>query len=277
MSRRDLRPPGDRDGLGWSGRWIARMLRVYPSQFRRDFGEDIVTAFLDQRDEIARDATFPRLAVVATTFRVSWHLFKAGAVERMIISKHHRRLQAKGRKDNMFETTLADIKYAVRGFARRPGFTTTALVTLALGIGATTTIFSVVNGVLLKPLSFDEPEDLVGVWHSVPSRGSGTYPLSPGTYFTYRDESRVFDDIGLWRLTQVTVTGLEAPERVPAMQVTDGTFPVLRVDPVLGRRFTAADDTRGTPLTVMLGNSYWRRRFGADPAVIGQILTMNGV
>lgn len=177
----------------------------------------------------------------------------------------------------MLETTTTDVRYALRSLAKHPGFTATALVTLALGIGATATMFSVVNGVLLKPLPFDTPDELVAVWHSVPKRGSGRYPMSPGTYFTYREENRVFEDIGLWSMAYVTVTGLDEPEYVRAMQVTDGTFPLLRVEPALGRRFTAADDTPGTPRTVMLDHSYWRQRFGSDPDVIGRTLTLNGV
>jgi hypothetical protein len=112
-----------------------------------------------------------------------------------------------------------------------------------LGIGANTAIFSVVNGVLLKPLPFSEPERLVGVWHTAPGLGEPLANQSPATYFMYREEGRVFEDIGLWDNTSVSITGIGEPERVQALLVTDGTLGVLRVEPFVGRRFSKEDDS----------------------------------
>ena len=106
----------------------------------------------------------------------------------------------------------AQTRYVLRKLARTPGFTIISIVTLALGIGANSAIFSVVNGVLLKPLPFDDPEALVGVWHVAPGLGFDQLNQSPAMYFTYRDENRVFQDIGLWDDDQVSITGLEEPE-----------------------------------------------------------------
>ncbi len=264
--------------MNWSEHWIRIVLRLFPGDFRRQFGDDMLAAFFDQREEAIRSArgrSFQRFAIAVATLRVSWQLMKAGLAERL--TGPGRRPKSEPRRDFLMQTTMADLRYAIRSLAKNPGFTLTALVTLALGIGATAAIFSVLNGVLLQPLPFHQPERLVGVWHTVPGRGDGKYPLSPGTYFTYRDENHVFEEIGLWRTTQVTVTGLDEPERVMMMQVTDGTLPTLGIEPILGRRFSAQDDTPGTPLTVMLGNGYWRRRFGGDPDVIGQTLLLNGL
>jgi predicted permease len=155
-------------------------------------------------------------------------------------------------------------------------FTLVSVTTLALGIGATSAIFSVVHGVLLKPLPFHEPEDLVGVWHEAPGLGFPLLNQAPAFHFTYRDESRVFDDVGMWSSNQVTVTGVAEPERVPALRVTDGILSLLRVRPVLGRIFTAEDDTPGSPETVVLAYAYWQRRFGGDEGVIGRTLQVNG-
>ena len=112
---------------------------------------------------------------------------------------------------------------SVRRLLRAPLFTTVAIVTLAVGIGANTAIFSVVNGVLLKPLPFDEPDRLVGVWHTAPGVNIPLLNMGPSNYFVYRDESRTFEDIGMWDGTSVSITGSGEPERVLAMYVSDGT------------------------------------------------------
>jgi putative ABC transport system permease protein len=168
------------------------------------------------------------------------------------------------------------VRYLSRKLAQSPSFTLVSLVTLALGIGATSAIFSVVHGVLLKPLPFDHPDQLVGVWHEAPGIGFDLLNQSPALHFTYRDENRVFQDIGMWDNGQATVTGVAEPERVTTMRVTDGTLTLLHVKPVLGRLFTQEDDSPGSPETVILGHGYWQRRFGADPAVVGSAVNVDG-
>ena len=145
----------------------------------------------------------------------------------------------------------------VRRFLRAPSFATIAVLTLALGIGANTAIFSVIRGVLLKPLPFAEPDSLIAVWHTAPGLNLENLELSPATYFTYREEGRVFEDIGLWTTPAVSVTGTGEPERVQALVVTDGLLGVLRVAPQIGRLFTREDDLPRTPERVILTNGYW--------------------
>ena len=145
------------------------------------------------------------------------------------------------------------MKHALRRLLLSPVFSLTALLTLGAAIGANALIFSVVNGVLLKPLPFADPERLVGVWHTAPGLFDGSVNQSPATYFTYRDEG-VFGDIGLWDNTTVTVTGQGDPEQVDALLVTDGTLPILAVQPVLGRSFTPEDDASGSAETVILSH-----------------------
>ena len=151
-------------------------------------------------------------------------------------------------------------------------FTIVAVLTLALGIAANTAIFTVVRGVLLKPLPFDEPESLVGVWLTGPGLNLDELTLSPATYFVIREEGRVLEDVGLWRNGAVSVTGNGEPERVETLNVTDGTLPLLRVRPALGRFFTADDDSPTTPERVILSHAYWQRTFGGDPSAIGKSL-----
>ena len=163
-----------------------------------------------------------------------------------------------------------------RRLLRAPLFTSVAVLTLALGIGANSAIFSVVNGVLLKPLPFQDPDRLVGVWHSAPGLGFPTLDQAPSTYFLYREEGRTFEDIGLWGGGSVSVTGTGDPERVQVLSVTDGTLGLLRIEPILGRRFTRADDTHAAPERVMLAYAYWQRKFGSDPSAVGRSLVVDG-
>jgi putative ABC transport system permease protein len=169
-----------------------------------------------------------------------------------------------------------DVRYAGRRLAAQPVFTAIAVLTLALGIGANTAIFSVVYGVLLKPLPFPDPDRLVGVYH----RGEGVnLPVmnqGPATYFTYRDNQRVFEDIGAWESGEVSITGRGEPERVEALAVTDATLPLLRVQPALGRVFGKEDDAPGRPLRVILAHGYWQRRFGGARDVLGRSIQVDG-
>jgi predicted permease len=156
-------------------------------------------------------------------------------------------------------------------------FTVITLLTLAIGIGANTAIFSVVSGVLLKPLPYPDPDRLVAVWQKAPGLDNMTdLNASPATYFTYREESRTFQDIGLWRHDSVSVTGISQPEEVEALQVTDGTLPLLGVQPLRGRTFTRQDDTSGSPETALIAYGYWQSRFGGDPSIIGHRIVMDG-
>lgn len=168
------------------------------------------------------------------------------------------------------------LRQTLRNLLRRPLFAVTAILTLGLGIGATSAIFTVVDAVLIEPLPFPEPATLVGVWHTAPGLDFEEVNQSPATYLVYRAEARGFEDIGLWDNRQASVTGLDAPEQVTSVVVTDGLLPLLRVKPALGRLFTREDDSADAPLTVILGHGYWQERFGADAAALGRTLTVNG-
>src|SRR5687767_11800504 len=134
-----------------------------------------------------------------------------------------------------------DVRYAARVFAKQPAFASAAVLTLALGIGATTAIFSVVYGVLMKPLPFHESERLVSLQQIAPHGAGANHGL--GTYLTYRENQQVFEALGAWDPTEVSITGGGAPERVPGLLVSASTLPLLRVQPILGRAFGAEDDT----------------------------------
>ncbi len=169
-----------------------------------------------------------------------------------------------------------ELRWVVRRLSGAPMFTAITLFTLAVGIGANTAIFSVVNGILLKPLPYAEAERLLALGLTAPGVGITDLPLSPSTYFAMREEGRTFENFGLWKETAVNITGLAEPERVEGMLVTQGFLPTLRVQPQLGRAFSADDDQPGRPKTAILTHAYWQRRFGADPTVVGRSIRVDG-
>ncbi|MBI2686531.1 MAG: ABC transporter permease [Acidobacteria bacterium] len=170
----------------------------------------------------------------------------------------------------------AELRQMTRRLGRAPMFTGITLLTLAIGIGANTAIFTVVNRVLLQPLPLKDSDRLVAVWQTAPGIGIADLNASPSTYFLYREEGRVFEDIGLWRDEAMSVTGLAEPERVPVLVVTERVLPLLRVEPAIGRTFSASDDQPDAALTVMLTHGYWQRKFGGDPGIVGKTLWMDG-
>ena len=172
-----------------------------------------------------------------------------------------------------------DLRHGVRTLRRTPTFTTVVLLTLAIGIGANTAVFTVVNSVLLKPLPYPHPDRLVALWHTAPgasgmSNLTGDLRLSPSMYFTYAEHNRTFEHIGVWFAGSSTVTGIAEPEQVRTLLTSDGTLPALGVQPMLGRWLSQADQVPKAPSVVMLGHGYWLRRFGGDRTVVGRSITV---
>jgi predicted permease len=169
------------------------------------------------------------------------------------------------------------LKQVCRRLARAPLFTTITLITLAVGIGANTVVFSVVDGVLLKPLAYPQADRLIGIWHSAPAIGfQGDLNMAPFLYFIDREQSTTLEDVGMYNGDALSVTGVGTPEHVSGMDVTDGTLPMLGVRPVLGRLFTRRDDTADAPKTIILSYSYWQKKFGGSDSVVGRTLTVDG-
>jgi predicted permease len=168
------------------------------------------------------------------------------------------------------------LKQVLRRLSRAPLFTAVTLFTLAIAIGANTVIFSVVDGILLKPLPYPHPEQLIGVWHSAPGIGLKDLNMAPSIYFIDREQNKTLEDIGAYTGDSLNVTGVGEPEHVDGLDVTDGTLPLLGVKPALGRLFTRQDDKAGAPATVLLSYAYWQRKFGGSPSAIGKSLTIDG-
>ncbi len=170
-----------------------------------------------------------------------------------------------------------DLRQALRGFRRRPTFSLTVVATLALGVGATTAIFSVVNGVVLKPLPYPESDEVVTVLHSnLQGDVRGSFPFDAQNLDVYATNGRSFEDLGMYRSGQSAITGLGDAEQVTTLLVTASVLRVLNVPPALGRPFSAEDDQPGATETTILSDGYWRRRFGGDPDVIGRTVNVDG-
>ncbi len=173
-------------------------------------------------------------------------------------------------------TVGSEIRQVVRRLMRSPMFTVVTLLTIAIGVGANSAVFSVVNGVLLKPLPYPDPGALIGVWQTAPRLNLKDLEASPSDYFTFRDESRTFQEFGVWTGGSVAVTGRSSPEQVRCLFVTEGTLNALGVRPALGRWFTPSDDNPASPETVILSYGYWQRKFGGDPSAVNGQLTIDG-
>jgi predicted permease len=174
------------------------------------------------------------------------------------------------------QTFWQDLRYGARMLFKNPGFTLIAAITLALGIGANTAIFSVVNSLLLRPLPYRDSERLAIIWtHSPGANVAQDWP-SPGQFSSIKSENSVFESLALAQGSNVILTSQTAPERLGAVRAASAVFPLLGAQALLGRVFLPEEDTPDKPLTVILSYGLWQRRFGGDPKVIGQSLTING-
>ena len=168
-----------------------------------------------------------------------------------------------------------DIQYALRLFAKNPAFTFVAVLTLALGIGANTAIFSLVNSILLKPLPYPDPDRLVRMMQASPKLGLASWGVSQADFAAYREQNRSFEALAIYNSSGINLTGEGEPERLPVSNVTADFFKVLGVNPILGRTFQEGEDTAGRNNVCVISYGFWQRRFAADPNVVGRTLKLN--
>src|ERR1051325_5239471 len=170
----------------------------------------------------------------------------------------------------IMDTLLQELRFALRTLRKSPGITMVAVITLALGIGANTAIFSVVNGVLLRPLPYRDPSRVVLLSEKTPR-----FPILSASWQNYkdwRDQSHSFESVGAVRNTAMTLSGTGDAERLPAQMVTANLFEMLGITPERGRTFTAQEDSPSGGGVVLLSHSVWERRFGSSPDVIGKAI-----
>src|SRR5262245_7598597 len=179
------------------------------------------------------------------------------------------------------ETLPQDVRYGFRMLRASPAFPAVAIIALALGIGANTAVFSVVNGVLLRPIPFHDSGRLVLLWQRSPGLNITQDWLSPAQYFDIKNGTDVFEQTGIafvntLNLTDLTQQGDPRPERIGGARVSSSLFPPLGAAPLLGRPFPSEEDQPGSPRTVIISNALWHRRFGADPGAVGKPVTIDG-
>ena len=206
--------------------------------------------------ELAGDDLLPDLQRSKKTFR-----------ETLIVEKSGR--------SNLLVDFQQDLRFALRILLKNPGFTLVAVFALALGIGANTAIFSVVNSVLLRPLPYKDPERLVMVWEDASKTGHPRDTPAAGNYSDWRDQNQVFEGMAAYSDESFNLTGAGDPERLEGIRVSSNLFPLLGVEPQVGRVFTAAEDQPNTQRVVLLSYGLWQRRFGGDPNIVGKPLTLN--
>ncbi|HEY6554925.1 MAG TPA: ABC transporter permease, partial [Vicinamibacteria bacterium] len=174
------------------------------------------------------------------------------------------------------DTLIQDVRYAIRQLARSPGFTAVAVLTLALGLGANTAIFSVVHGILLRPLPYPEPDRLVMVWLNNPREGIDKDVTSFPLFADWRQQAKIFERIVAHTGSGFTLTGRGEPEQLRGARVAAGFFPMLGVPAVHGRGLLDEENQPGREKVVVLGHGLWQRRFGGDPSIVGQMVALSG-
>ena len=180
------------------------------------------------------------------------------------------------RRANMFGDIWQDLRYGLRTLVKDPTFTAVAVVALALGIGANSAIFSVVNTVLLRPLPYKDPGRIVMIWEDNSRHGYPRDTPAPANFVDWRDQNKVFEAVAATADVSLNLTGVGEPERLDGKRVSASLFPILGVGPQLGRWFTPEEDQPGANHVVILSHGLWQRRFGSDPNVVGKALTMSG-
>lgn len=236
---------------------------IQPTKADHDIADEVDSFFMETKAEFEARGLPPEEAARAARA----HLGSMTAVREQVRSYGW---------ENTVTDIFQEIRYTVRRLRATPGFTLTSIATLALGLGATTAIFSVINGVLLKPLPYGHPERLISLWMTAPGIKIADLQLCPSVYFTMAEESRTFQAVSLWTGGTMNVTGREQPEQVAAVLATHELLPVLGITPQLGRMFARRDDDPKGERTVMLSDGYWRSHFGGDRSALGRRIILNG-
>ncbi len=236
-----------------SDRFFKRLLRLLPAEFRGDYGDDMTATFRDQRrDVLARGG---RMAAA----RLWWDTVRGIATT---APREH------------FDLLRGDVRYALRNLRRNPGFTIVAVIALAVGIGANTAVFTIVNGVLLRALPYANPGALVAIFEKLPGAPVEKFDFSAPDFEIIRGAARSFTGMFAYRNTKLELSGIGDSQRVVGTRVSPEFFGVLGVSPVLGRALTADDDRANAPV-VVLGYGLWNRAFGRDPSIVGRTISLD--
>jgi len=250
-------------------RLVALIIRLYPASFRRRFGEEMLSAYLDQRDAV------PSARQTLATLRNLLASLPATHLEARRVY-HPPDLQSS--RTSPMRNFASELRHMARSLTKQPGFAVVAIVTLALGIGANTAVFSVLNSVVLAPLPYDQPEQLVRLYTASRTEPAQREFLTAIDLLDVRDQSGAFSDLGTlytYRETggDLTLPGAD-PRRIRVVDVSAGYFPALRATPLLGRTFTP-DEEHGVVARVVLSHRLWRELTNGDPSIIGRTIPLN--
>ena len=260
-------------GPGLTRKLVRLALMAFPERFRDVHGEDLMAAFEDQRVDVL--GRYPKvlspLVSGAVGLRVLWQLVRAGLAERRTVAAERRRNPEKTRNEAMLVTMMSDLKHALRGHIKSPGLPIVAILTIPLGIGATTAIFSVVNGVLLRPLPYPDSDELISI--QVTSRmdsGESFYNLSEPEFLDMGSRISSFADVAGYNGNEVTFGDSTAAQRIRVLATTANLFPLLGIEPSLGRTFSAEEDAPDAPGVVILSHGMWQTEFAGDRNIVGR-------
>ncbi|HJU66515.1 MAG TPA: ABC transporter permease, partial [Gemmatimonadaceae bacterium] len=170
-----------------------------------------------------------------------------------------------------------DLRFASRTMARNPGFALLAILCVALGVALTTTIFSWVNSILLQPLPYDRPHELVAIYARNVARGHARVNIAYPDYVSWREQNQTFDQIGMWTWTNLALSGEDDSERLEGAQVSSALFDLLGVRPILGRTFAPGDEPLEQNRVIVLGYGVWQRRYGGDRSIVGKSIIADGI
>ena len=236
-----------------SDRIFRRLLRLFPADFRGDFGEDMAATFTEQRrDALAQGGSMAAL-------RLWWDTIRG--ITTTAPAEH-------------LDLLRGDVRYALRNLRRNPGFTSVAVIALAVGIGANIAVFTIVNGVLIQSLPFADPAAVVAIFEKIPEAPVDKFDFSAPDFEIVRDAAHSFTGMAAYRNATYELSGISEPERLVAARVTPNLFTVLGVSPALGRAITE-DDDRGDAKIAVLTNGLWSRAFGRDPAIVGRTISLD--
>jgi predicted permease len=251
-------------------------LRLEPTR-EAEIIEELAQHLDDRYEELITEGALPEEAYQAALLELTESDFLAEGLRRVerpagrepVVPGTRRRM-------NMLGNFWQDLRYGLRMLAKNPGFTVVAVVALALGIGANSAIFSVVNTVLLRPLPYKEPDRLVMVWEDASRHGYPRDTPAAANYMDWREQNQVFEGMAALADQSFNLTGVGEPERIDGRRASASLFPLLGVEPLLGRAFTPEEDQPGANRVVIMSHGLWQRRFGSDPNITGKTLTLNG-
>jgi predicted permease len=247
--------------------WVDALVRLYPRRYRDRHGAELANAMLACLEREAQSGVSPRITVarlvldaVSASLLVRRDLRRAGP--------HPDRSPG----DSLMPSILHDLRYSIRVIARAPLFSVLVIATLGLAIGANTAIFSVVNGVLLRALPFENPDRLMVLYKG--AAGQRTFGFSAPDFVAFEQRARSYDGLAAYRTVDFELSGIATPERIKAARVSASLLDVLGVRPALGRPFTPEEDTGRQPVAI-LSNALWRRSFASDPSAVGKAVMLD--